>query len=50
MPEIVTQDELESLGDGELVELIMDRSNLDVDAAREALAIIRDDVPDGEIV
>jgi hypothetical protein len=39
--EIVTPEELDSLSDRELVALITRRSNLDEEAAREALAIIR---------
>lgn len=39
--EIVIPAELDSLPDDELVRLIMERSNLDEERAREALAIIR---------
>ncbi len=44
--EIITKIELETLSDGELVRLIVERSSLDEDAAREALAIIRGESPD----
>jgi hypothetical protein len=45
MSEIVTPHELATLTDAQLVALIAERSNLDGDAAREALTIIRGDVP-----
>jgi hypothetical protein len=47
MSEIVTDEELASLSDDELVALIVARSNLDRERAREALTIIRDEVPEG---
>jgi hypothetical protein len=45
MGEIVTKAELDTLTDVELVALIQERSSLERDAAREALAIIRNDLP-----
>jgi len=45
--ELVTNDELRTLSDDELVALIVKRSNLDAEAAREALAIIRGGPPEG---
>jgi hypothetical protein len=44
---IVTDEELASLSDHELVTLIILRSNLDEEAAREALAIRRGGPPNG---
>jgi hypothetical protein len=41
MSEIVTPEELRTLSDDELVALILQRSSLDQERAREALAIIR---------
>jgi hypothetical protein len=47
--EIVTQEELASLSDERLVRLIMERSNLDEEQARETLALIRGGPPEGVI-
>jgi hypothetical protein len=41
MAEIVTPDELRTLSDRELVALIVQRSSLDEERAREALALLR---------
>lgn len=46
MAEIVTKTELDTLSDDALVDLIQARSSLERDAAREALAIIRRELPD----
>lgn len=43
---IVTDEEIRTLSDAKLVALIEERSNLRGDAAREALTIIRDEIPD----
>lgn len=50
MSEIVTPTELKTLLDRQLVELIMERSNLDRDGAREALTIIRGEIPENVTV
>ncbi len=42
--------ELATLQDTELVALIEARSNLDGDAAREALAILRGEIPEDTVV
>jgi hypothetical protein len=44
--DVVSVAELASLSDGQLVTLIVERSNLDEGAAREALMIIRDEIPE----
>jgi hypothetical protein len=44
--EIVTEEELRTLSDEELVALIMERSSLDEARAREALSIIRGGPPE----
>lgn len=49
MAEIVTDKELATLSDDELVRLIMERTSLDEARAREALTIIRDKIPDGTV-
>jgi hypothetical protein len=46
---IVTQEELASLSDDKLVALIVSRSTLDDEGAREALSIIRGGPPEGVI-
>lgn len=49
MSEIVTKTELATLTDEELIALIEERSSLGHDAAREALAVIRGEVSDGDV-
>jgi len=50
MSEIVTKAELHELTDDELVDVVVARSSLEPDAAREALAIIRGEIPDDVVV
>jgi hypothetical protein len=45
--ELVSEAELETLSDSELVALIVSRSSLDEESAREALSIIRGGPPEG---
>jgi hypothetical protein len=48
--EIVSHGEFRTLPDEKLVGLIVERSNLDRDAARDALALIRGELAPNEVV
>ena len=49
MPGVLTDEELETLSDEELVALIEERSSFRGDAAWEALTIIREEIPENTV-
>ena len=44
--ELLTGEDLATLSDDALVQLMMSRSNLDEERAREAIVILRDEIPE----